>query len=75
MYRLRHPPNGFDIYLVSVKTKRMVQIFVAFSEKLNFKGKIAILFNCALFFFIGTPMCFCKHKKAMDKRADKRINR
>ena len=31
-------PHGFDIYLVNVKTMRkIVQIFVAFSEKLNFK--------------------------------------
>ena len=30
---------GFDIYLVNVKTMRwMAQIFVAFSEKLNFKN-------------------------------------
>ena len=34
---MRHPPYGFDIYLVNVKTiRRMAQIFVAFSEKLNF---------------------------------------
>ena len=34
---LCHPPYGFDIYLVNFKTiKRMTQIFVAFSEKLNF---------------------------------------
>ena len=33
-------PNGFDICLVIVKTIRQIkQIFVAFSEKLNFKGK------------------------------------
>ena len=31
-------PQGFDIYLVDVKTmKKIVEIFVAFSEKLNFK--------------------------------------
>ena len=30
--------HGFDIYLVNVKTMRKIaQIFVAFSEKLNFK--------------------------------------
>ena len=30
--------HGFDIYLVNVKTVRTIaQIFVAFSEKLNFK--------------------------------------
>ena len=30
-------PYGFEIYLVNVKTIRMIaQIFVAFSEKLNF---------------------------------------
>ena len=34
---LRNLPHGFDIYLVSVKTMRKIaQIFVAFSEKLNF---------------------------------------
>ena len=33
---MRHPPYGFDIYLVNVKTiRRMAQIFVAFSEKLK----------------------------------------
>ena len=36
--------NGFDIYLVNVKTIRQIsQIFVAFSEKLNFKKKIFVL--------------------------------
>ena len=34
---MRNRPYGFDIYLVNVKTiRRMAQIFVAFSEKLNF---------------------------------------
>ena len=34
---LRNRPYGFEIYLVNVKTMRtIVQIFVAFSEKLNF---------------------------------------
>ena len=34
---LRNLPYGFDIYLVNVKTiRQIVQIFVAFSEKLNF---------------------------------------
>ena len=34
---LRYVLFGFDIYLVSVKTMRKIaQIFVAFSEKLNF---------------------------------------
>ena len=33
-------PCGFDIYLVNVKTVRQIaQIFVAFSEKLNFKSR------------------------------------
>ena len=32
-----HLTYGFDIYLVNVKTiRRMAQIFVPFSEKLNF---------------------------------------
>ena len=35
---MRDRPYGFEIYLVNVKTMRViVQIFVAFSEKLNFK--------------------------------------
>ena len=35
---MRNLPHGFDICLVNVKTMRkIVQIFVAFSEKLNFK--------------------------------------
>ena len=34
---LRNFPHGFDIYLVNDKTKRKIaQIFVPFSEKLNF---------------------------------------
>ena len=34
---MRNCPYGFDIYLVNVKTMRTIaQIFVAFSEKLNF---------------------------------------
>ena len=34
-------PYGFEIYLVNVKTMRMIaQIFVTFSEKLNFTGTL-----------------------------------
>ena len=34
---MRNLPHGFDVYQVNVKTKRKnVQIFVTFSEKLNF---------------------------------------
>ena len=34
---LRNRPYGFEIYLVNVKTIRTIaQIFVAFSEKMNF---------------------------------------
>ena len=34
---VRNLPYGFDIYLVNVKTIRQIkQIFVVFSEKLNF---------------------------------------
>ena len=37
---LRNLPHGFDIYLVNVKTnKKIAQIFVAFSEKLNFNPR------------------------------------
>ena len=33
-------PYGFDVYKVKIKTTRQIgQIFVAFSEKLNFTGK------------------------------------
>ena len=36
---LRNLSHGFDIYLVNGKTTRKIaQIFVAFSEKLNFIG-------------------------------------
>ena len=35
--KLRNLPHGFHIHLVSVKAMRKIaQIFVAFSEKLNF---------------------------------------
>ena len=35
---MRNRPHGFDVYQVNVKTKRKIaQIFVAFSEKLNFQ--------------------------------------
>ena len=35
---VRNRPYGFEIYLVNVETMRTIaQIFVAFSEKLNFK--------------------------------------
>ena len=34
---LRDPPYGFNIYLVNVKTiRKIAQMFLAFSEKLNF---------------------------------------
>ena len=37
---MRNLPHGFDIYLVNVKTiRKIAQIFVAFSEKLNFRNK------------------------------------
>ena len=39
-------PHGFDIYLVNVKTMRKItQIFVAFSEKVNFKYEIKDFHN------------------------------
>ena len=41
---MRSRPYGFEIYLVNVKTMRTIaQIFVAFSEKLNFN--VAFLEN------------------------------
>ena len=37
---MRNLPNGFDTYLVNVKTiRKIAQILVAFSGKLNFKQK------------------------------------
>ena len=37
-------PPGFDIYLVNVKTMRKIaQIFVAFSEKLNFTSELGLI--------------------------------
>ena len=37
---VRNLPYGFDIYLINVKIIRQIsQIFVAFSEKLNFNFK------------------------------------
>ena len=33
----RHPSYGFDIYLLNVKTiRKIAQLFLAFSENLNF---------------------------------------
>ena len=53
---VRNRPDGIDIYLVNVKTIRTIaQIFVVFSEKLNFKScnskrnpaRLSLLFsNC-----------------------------
>jgi hypothetical protein len=38
---VRDRPYGFEIYLVNVKNMRTIaQIFVAFSEKLNFMKKV-----------------------------------
>ena len=40
---VRNRPYGFEIYLVNVKTMRTIaQIFVAFSEKLNFNHVIPV---------------------------------
>ena len=41
---VRNRPYGFEIYLVNVKTMRTVaQIFVLFTEKLNFNNKVVYL--------------------------------
>ena len=38
---LRNLPHGFDVYRVNFKTMRkIVQIFVAFSDKVNFKNDV-----------------------------------
>ena len=37
-------PYGFDIYLVNIKTiRKIAQMFVAFSEKLNFTKESSLL--------------------------------
>ena len=56
---VRKRPYGFEIYLVNVKTRRtIVQIVVAFSEKLNFTqghhgelkpGKAATVYEFLIF--------------------------
>ena len=44
---MRNCLYGFEIYLVNVKTMRTIaQIFVAFSEKLNFNSAVSL---CLLF--------------------------
>ena len=54
---VRNRPYGFEIYLVNVKTIRTIaQIFVAFSEKLNFKWKLRIWNN---FCINKSPIIFC----------------
>ena len=43
---VRNPPYGFEIYSVNIKTLRTIaQIFVALSEKLNFKNIDMICFS------------------------------
>ena len=38
---MRDLPHGFEIYSVNVKTMRKIaEIFVVFSEKLNFKWEV-----------------------------------
>ena len=47
--KMRNHPYGFDIYLVNVKTIRTTaQIFVAFSEKLNFTIKLGAVYYSIL---------------------------
>ena len=47
---VRNHPYGFEIYLVTVKTMMTIaQIFVAFSEKLNFKKSVASSFCMNMF--------------------------
>ena len=50
---MRNRPNDFEIYLVNFKTIRTIaQIFVAFSEKLNFTFTVKLagnLFVCVTY--------------------------
>ena len=63
-------PYGFEIYLVNVKTMRTIaQIFVVFSEKLNFKrGKTDVVNTVAVHFrataLMETQHFFSKGQKA-----------
>ena len=44
---MHNRPDGFDIYLVNVKTIRTIaHIFVVFSEKLNFTTTSSNLYLC-----------------------------
>ena len=59
---MRHSPDGFDIYLVNVKIiRRMAQIFVAFSEKLNFIHTAPVQGNILgkKFYFLHETLEFC----------------
>ena len=50
---VRIRPYGFEIYLVNVKTMRMiVQIFVTFSEKLNFNTSAEFVLIQLMYIYI-----------------------
>ena len=49
---MRNPHYGFEIYLVNIKIIRTIsQIFVAFSEKLNFMKDWSVIFPKKQTFF------------------------
>ena len=53
---------GFDIYLVNVKTIRQIkQIFVAFSEKLNFIKKNELLIMTRYVIFLDKKVKILEH--------------
>ena len=72
---LRDLPQGFDIYLVNVKTMRKIeQIFVFFSEKLNFNQMSPTLVSLIDFFWVlctvdhRTKVLFFTHLLLQNKR-------
>ena len=56
---MRDLPYGFDTYLINVKTiRKIAQIFVAFSEKLNFTKESSLLDNIPHTVNFATKMIF-----------------
>ena len=59
---MRNRPCGFEIYLANVKTVRTTaQIFVAFSEKLNFTTEVDI------YLILINEKVYCTYKENSKK--------
>jgi hypothetical protein len=75
---VRNRPYGFEIYLVNVKTEQIAQIFVAFSEKLNFNCKHILSIAQFLIFRGFRGACLWqkntqKNLKASHKKTKKKL--